>query len=72
MSVPVNRFRQWLALARNAEDSAEACYLSTIGLDGWPNAHYVALKDVTRRGFVVAAHSIHEKGRSCSAYREPL
>lgn len=63
MSVPVNRFRQWLAHARNAEDFTEACCLSTIGLDGWPNARYVALKDVTRRGFVVAGPLDSRKGQ---------
>lgn len=63
MSPPIERFRQWWAEARAGRELAEACCLSTIGLDGWPNARFVALKEVTSQGFVVAGPLDSRKGQ---------
>ena len=45
---PIEAFREWYSeqLARSASLIPTACCLSTIGLDGYPNARFVSLKEV--------------------------
>lgn len=58
-------FRVWYdEQARQVTDGAEAaCCLSTIGLDGFPAARFVALKEVDERGFIVTGPLESRKAR---------
>lgn len=44
-----------------------ACCLSTIGLDGFPNARFVALKDIVENSFIVTGPLTARKGIEINA-----
>lgn len=44
-----------------------ACCLSTIGLDGFPNARFVSLKDVVENNFIVTGPLTSKKGNEINA-----
>jgi len=53
---PMMLFQEWYGAQRHLlvdDTSASACCLSTVGLDGYPAARFVALKTVDDQAFVV-------------------
>lgn len=63
MNDPIELFLKWLTDARRTSEFAEACCLSTLGLDDWPNARFVALKKASTDGFIVSGPLDSRKGR---------
>jgi pyridoxamine 5'-phosphate oxidase len=61
---PIEIFKQWYneqqALSKDRIPSA--CCLSTIGLDGFPNARFVSLKDILNDDFVITGTLASRKG----------
>jgi pyridoxamine 5'-phosphate oxidase len=55
MPTPLNHFQKLYQneLAQTKARIPGACCLSTIGEDGYPNARFLALKDITEEGFVI-------------------
>lgn len=61
---PIELFRHWydMELEQSKLSLPSACCLSTIGLDGYPNARYVSLKGVKDGLFVIAGPTNSRKG----------
>lgn len=62
---PIDQFLTWQAAeirAAGNEDAIHGC-LSTNGLDGFPNARFVALKEIRSGCFVVAGDAKSRKGQ---------
>jgi pyridoxamine 5'-phosphate oxidase len=71
---PIEQFKEWMAeeqnLLRSAqnegfsvkEDWSTAGCFSTIGLDGFPNARFVSLKEVVADGFIITGELSSRKG----------
>lgn len=61
---PIQLFNDWYQqeLECSTLKLPAACCLSTIGLDGYPNARFVSLKDVKQDGFVVTGSLASRKG----------
>ncbi len=61
---PVQIFKQWYnqqqALSKDRIPSA--CCLSTNGLDGFPNARFVSLKEILNDGFIITGTLASRKG----------
>lgn len=49
-------------LASSALDLPGACCLSTVGLDGFPNARFVSLKEVKKEGLLITGSTSSIKG----------
>ena len=62
---PLRLFNAWFIeeSKRNDLKLPAACCLSTVGLDGYPNARFVSLKEVTDDAFVVTGPLASRKGR---------
>ncbi|HYF03515.1 MAG TPA: pyridoxal 5'-phosphate synthase [Patescibacteria group bacterium] len=62
---PIEAFREWYSeqLTRSASLIPTACCLSTIGLDGYPNARFVSLKEVRADAFIITGPVDSRKGR---------
>lgn len=69
---PQDKFEDWycLELLRSQLKLPAACCLSTIGLDGCPNARFVSLKEVTEDGFVITGPVTSRKGQEISAHHK--
>lgn len=65
---PIQKFQKWYSKELQESDSIipSACCLSTIGLDGYPNARFVSLKKVTLDGFVITGPLNSMKGLEIS------
>lgn len=63
---PIAQFSAWFAEAKACKDieQANAMCVSTIGLDGYPDARMVLLKGHDQRGFVFYTNLQSVKGRS--------
>lgn len=61
---PFKKFNEWYAaeVKQTRARIPSACCLSTVGLDGYPNARFVSLKEVTREAFVVTGPTDSRKG----------
>lgn len=61
---PLALFHQWYTQETRLSTARvpAACCFSTIGVDGFPNARFLALKDVAARAFVVAGSLASRKG----------
>jgi pyridoxamine 5'-phosphate oxidase len=61
---PLEKFNDWLAeeSSQNLLRFPNACCLSTIGIDGYPNARFVSLKEVIEEGFVITGTLSSQKG----------
>ena len=61
---PVQLFESWYdeELQLTTANVPSACCLSTIGLDGYPNARFVSLKEVVDESFVVTGPLSSRKG----------
>lgn len=61
---PIKTFENWLhqQLKISKDKLPMACCLSTIGLDEFPNARFVSLKDVINDNFIVTGQLTSRKG----------
>lgn len=66
---PITLFRNWFVEAEDFDGSAEvnAMTVSTIGLDGYPKARVVLLKQFTYEGFIFYTNYNSEKGKAIAA-----
>jgi pyridoxamine 5'-phosphate oxidase len=64
MMTPFTLFKNWYSaeLKRTRASIPSACCLSTNGLDGFPNARYVSLKEVAEEVFIVTGPFASRKG----------
>lgn len=62
---PLQLFEEWFTQEKelNKLKLPAACCLSTIGLDGYPNARFVSLKEVSNDAFVITGPLDARKGR---------
>ncbi len=62
---PIEVFRKWYSeeLGRSTSVIPSACCLSTMGLDGYPNARFVSLKEVPGDAFIITGPVTSRKGR---------
>ena len=61
---PVQLFDEWLSeeLKHKTAGISTACCLSTIGLDGYPNARFVSLKETHNNRFIITGPLNSRKG----------
>lgn len=61
---PINIFKSWLIVEMQLSnrEAAMTCCLSTIGLDGYPNARFVALKDINDDHLIITGPLKSRKG----------
>lgn len=61
---PIELFNNWFneELKLTKVKIPSACCLSTIGLDGFPNARFVSLKDISENNFIVTGTLTSRKG----------
>jgi len=65
---PLDQLTEWLSAASTTGlRIPNACVLSTLGLDGFPNARSVAIKEVTATHVVVTGPTGSRKGRELDA-----
>jgi pyridoxamine 5'-phosphate oxidase len=66
---PFEIFKKWQSeeLAVSNMAIPKACCLSTIGLDGFPNARFLELKDVIDDTFIITGPSSSRKGEEIAA-----
>ncbi|AHM62353.1 pyridoxamine 5'-phosphate oxidase [Flammeovirgaceae bacterium 311] len=67
---PFLLFQDWYGkeLLQSAVSIPSACCLSTIGLDGYPNARFVSLKEVKNDAFIVTGPVNSKKGIEIQQY----
>lgn len=67
---PIQRFQTWFKQECDATEARvpAACCLSTIGLDGYPNARFVALKEVRDGQFIITGPLSSRKGQEIAKY----
>lgn len=65
MNDPITQFQNWFeeAVAQSTEAIPSACCLSTRGLDGYPSARFVSLKEVADGKFLIAGSMTSRKGQ---------
>jgi len=63
---PIQLFQTWFYEAKESDsiDEANAMSLTTLGLDGYPRARVVLLKDYSEEGFVFFTNYHSDKGKS--------
>lgn len=61
---PIELFNKWYneELNLTTVKIPSACCLSTIGIDGFPNARFVSLKEVTSNHFIITGPTTSRKG----------
>ncbi|CAN5471840.1 pyridoxamine 5'-phosphate oxidase [soil metagenome] len=61
---PLVKFEKWYRedIASSEDRIPSACCLSTTGLDGYPNARFVSLKEVTQNSFIITGPLNSRKG----------
>jgi len=61
---PIIKFEEWYQQELNKTNVTipSACCLSTLGLDNYPNARIVSLKEVNEKGFVITGSKNSRKG----------
>jgi pyridoxamine 5'-phosphate oxidase len=61
---PIDIFKQWFdeELKLTKANIPTVCCLSTIGVDGYPNARYVSLKEVLKNNFIITGTLTSRKG----------
>lgn len=67
---PLIKFSRWLDEERQQQELRfpNACCFSTIGTDGYPNARFVSLKEVTANGFIITGTLSSQKGREITQH----
>lgn len=66
---PIELFNEWFKeeLSLTKVRIPTACCLSTVGIDGFPNARFVSLKDVVENNFIVTGSFTSRKGIEINA-----
>jgi pyridoxamine 5'-phosphate oxidase len=66
---PIDLFKAWYKAETDTTTVRlpASCCLSTIGLDGFPNARFVALKEVMEKGFIITGSLTSRKGQEVDA-----
>lgn len=66
---PIQLFKEWQSeeIKKGNFKHKTACCLSTIGLDGFPNARYVSLKEIYNDQFVITGSIKARKGLEINA-----
>ncbi|RNC84373.1 MAG: pyridoxamine 5'-phosphate oxidase [Balneola sp.] len=66
---PISKFEEWYKeeLFKSSVQIPSACCLSTIGLDGYPNARFVSLKAVYEGNFIITGPTNSSKGLELKA-----
>lgn len=61
---PIEKFESWYTEESQLSQLRlpAACCLSTIGIDGYPNARFVSLKEITEKGFIITGTLSSQKG----------
>ncbi len=61
---PIKIFKQWhdQEMKQTSVKIPSACCLSTIGIDGFPNARFVSLKDIIDNNFIITGTLTSRKG----------
>ena len=61
---PIEHFNKWFdeELSLTKVKIPTACCLSTIGIDGYPNARFVSLKDIVENNFIITGPLKSRKG----------
>jgi len=61
---PIEHFNKWFdeELSLTKVKIPTACCLSTIGIDGYPNARFVSLKEVVKNNFIIIGSLKSRKG----------
>ncbi|MEM7573803.1 MAG: pyridoxal 5'-phosphate synthase [Bacteroidota bacterium] len=67
---PIALFNQWYAEEKEQTPVRipAACCLSTLGLDGYPNARFLALKEIVEGDFVITGPLGGRKGQEVAAH----
>lgn len=62
---PLDKFKLWHQneLKESEDLVSSACCLSTIGLDGYPNARFLSLKEIVEEGMVITGPMDSRKGK---------
>ena len=66
---PLEKFKTWYEKERQQSSLAlpAACCMSTCGLDGYPNARFVSLKEVYKETFIITGPLQSRKGQEIAA-----
>lgn len=69
---PIELFNRWYAdeLDLAKEKIPGVCCLSTIGIDGFPNARFISLKEVVGDSFIVTGPVTSRKGTEINAVKK--
>ncbi|MFL1897224.1 pyridoxal 5'-phosphate synthase [Aquimarina sp. 2-A2] len=69
---PITLFEQWFSEEKNQNNRklSNACCLSTVGLDGYPNARFVSLKEIVEDSFVVTGSLSSRKGKEIENHKK--
>lgn len=61
---PITIFQNWFKkqLRVSKDKIPSACCLSTIGLDGFPNARFLSLKEIVNNNFIITGQLTSRKG----------
>jgi len=61
---PIEHFKIWFLeqIENTGVKIPNACCLTTIGLDGFPNARFISLKEITNDGFIITGTLTSRKG----------
>ncbi len=61
---PISKFEEWYKeeLYKSSVKIPSACCLSTVGVDGYPNARFLSLKAVTEGSFIITGPTTSNKG----------
>ncbi|MFD0861248.1 pyridoxal 5'-phosphate synthase [Sungkyunkwania multivorans] len=72
MTHPIEKFNQWYKeeLVKSKASIPSACCLSTLGLDGFPNARFLSLKEVRHGNFIITGPLGSLKGKEIKAKPE--
>ena len=66
---PISLFKKWYheELQNNDAQIPSACCLSTTGLDGYPNARFLSLKDIINNSFIITGSLKSRKATEINA-----
>lgn len=66
---PIAIFKQWYAQEQKLATVrlSSACCLSTNGIDGYPNARFLSLKDILNNCFIITGSQTSRKGMEINA-----
>lgn len=67
---PIIKFKEWYGkeLVQTTSPIPAACCLATLGEDGYPNARFVALKEVSADSFLITGPIDSRKGKEIKAH----